>query len=90
MTQALSSQALTTAQADSRSLAVLVVGVLLAVALAVVVERWRPAPPRLPEPDRPPSGLGRLVPVGAQVDQEVRRGLTALESWLAAQRRATP
>ena len=81
---------LTTTQADSLALAVLVVGVLVALAVAVAVERLRPGRPPLPEADRAPSGLGRLVPVGSQVDQEVRRGLVALESWLAAQRRATP
>ena len=82
--------AMTSTQADSLALAVLVLGVLAALAVALLVERLRPTPPSLPEADRPPSGLGRLVPVGAQVDQEVRRGLVALESWLAAQRRATP
>lgn len=43
--------------------------------------------PSLPEDDRPPAGLGRLVPVGPQVDQESRRGVVALELWLAARRR---
>jgi hypothetical protein len=38
-------------------------------------------PPR-PEEDQPPAGLGRLVPVGAQVDAECRRGIPALERWL--------
>lgn len=46
-----------------------------------------PAPPALPDDDRPPAGLGRLVPVGTQVDQEVRRGVVALELWLVAHRR---
>jgi hypothetical protein len=43
--------------------------------------------PALPDADRPPAGLGRLIPVGPQVDQEFRRGVVALELWLAARRR---
>lgn len=43
--------------------------------------------PELPAEDRPPAGLGRLVPVGAGVDRESRQGITALELWLAAHRR---
>jgi hypothetical protein len=42
--------------------------------------------PALPDDDRPPAGLGRLVPVGAQVDQEFRRGVVSLELWLASRR----
>lgn len=43
--------------------------------------------PSLPDDDRPPAGLGRLVPVGAQVEQEFHRGVVALELWLASRRR---
>jgi hypothetical protein len=43
--------------------------------------------PELPDEDRPPVGLGRLVPVGAQVAQESSRGVVALELWLVARRR---
>ena len=46
----------------------------------------RSARPLLPVEDRPPAGLGRLVPVGAQVEDECRRGMAALESWLLARR----
>lgn len=81
---------MTTAQADSTALAVVVVGLLLTAVLLVLARRLTPAAPQLPEPDRAPVGLGRLVPVGAQVEAEVRRGLVALEVWVAAQRRATP
>lgn len=81
---------MSTTQSDSLLLAVLVAGVLLALGVAWLVERLRPAAPVLPEPDLAPAGLGRLVPVGAQVDTEVRHGLVALETWLAAQRRTAP
>jgi hypothetical protein len=65
-----------------------VVGALAVVWLAVHLGRaLLPALPELPEPDQPPAGLGRLVPVGAQVDREARRGLVALELWLSASRR---
>ena len=45
------------------------------------------ARPWLPEADRPPAGLGRLVPVGRQLEQEARRGVHALELWLAGRAR---
>jgi len=64
--------------------------VLVELALVVLLLRRvavLAARPRLPEADRPPAGLGRLVPVGPQLDEECRAGLRALESWLAAQRR---
>ena len=77
--------------------------VLLAVAVAgLVALAWlvvhvvqqtvrvlTPALPALPDEDCAPDGLGRLVPVGAQVEQEVRRGVVALELWLVAHRRRT-
>ena len=45
------------------------------------------ARPWLPEADRPPAGLGRLVPVGRQLELEARRGVRALELWLAGRAR---
>jgi hypothetical protein len=59
--------------------------VLLAVQ-RVLDARW--ARPYLPADDRPPAGLGRLVPVGAQVENECRRGMAALESWRLSVRQA--
>lgn len=82
---------LTTVTDDVAMLAV-VVG-LAALALLVVhvareaVRALTPAPPLLPDEDCPPAGLGRLVPVGVQVEQEFRRGVVALELWLVAHRR---
>jgi len=51
------------------------------------VRTLTPVPPALPEEDRAPAGLGRLVPVGSQIEQECRRGVVTLELWLAASRR---
>lgn len=64
-------------------LMLVVLGLAAVAALAAHVG-WvlQPVRPWLPDEDCPPPGLGRLVPVGQQVDQEVRRGLTALEVWL--------
>ena len=81
----------TTVTADVAVL-VVVVGLLALITLAahlgaqarVLLERHRP---ELPLDDRPPAGLSRLVPVGAQVAQESHRGVVALELWLAARRR---
>jgi hypothetical protein len=42
--------------------------------------------PVLPLADRPPAGLGRLIPVGGQVEEEGRRGVIALETWLLSHR----
>lgn len=61
----------------------LLAGHLVAAVRSLVVARR----PSLPDDDRPPAGLSRLVPVGGQVDQESRRGLVALELWLVAHRR---
>jgi hypothetical protein len=64
-----------------------VLGVAALIALAVHVARMlQPARPTLPDDDCPPPGLGRLVPVGSQVDRECRNGLAALELWLATHR----
>lgn len=51
------------------------------------VRALTPARPALPDEDRAPEGLGRLVPVGSQIEQECRRGVVALELWLVASRR---
>ncbi|MDX6197764.1 MAG: hypothetical protein QOJ79_915 [Actinomycetota bacterium] len=68
--------------------AAIVVGTLL-IALRRVLDE-RQARPLLPLDDRPPVGLGRLVPVGSQVEDECRRGMAALESWLLSRRHAGP
>jgi hypothetical protein len=76
----------TTAQVDV-ALMLFVLGIAALVALSVHVGRClQPSRPALPDEDCPPPGLGRLVPVGRQVDQECRSGLVALELWLATRR----
>lgn len=83
---------MTTSVAADVLLLLVAVGVLAMFSLAMhvgtrataLLSRHRP---ELPVADRPPVGLGRLVPVGTQVEQETRRGLLALELWLAARRR---
>lgn len=75
----------------STALDALLLVVVLAVALAGGLGVWlarelAPVRPSLPQEDRPPVGASRLVPVGRQVDHEVRSGLQALEAWLAARR----
>ncbi|HVM26891.1 MAG TPA: hypothetical protein VM433_04370 [Mycobacteriales bacterium] len=54
------------------------------------VRALQPVRPLLPEDDCAPAGLGRLVPVGPQVEQECRRGLVTLELWLVAVTRRRP
>ena len=77
----------TTAQVDV-ALMLVVLGMFALVVLSVQLARAaQPARPSLPEDDCPPPGLSRLVPVGRQVDSECRRGLAALELWLASHRR---
>ena len=77
----------TTVTGDAVLLAV-VIGVLAVAWLTVhLVRAFLPARPELPAPDQPPAGLSRLVPVGAQAEQEARRGLVALELWMSATRR---
>lgn len=61
-----------------------VLATLLVALRRVLTARW--GRPHLPAADRPPAGLGRLVPVGEQVDQEYRRGVAALEHWLLSSR----
>ncbi len=72
-----------------------VAGILLAaIGLASVLLELRKllhargARPLLPVADRPPAGLGRLIPVGSQVEEEYRRGVVALEHWLLSHRQA--
>lgn len=65
--------------------------VLMGLGALVVLTMWLsqqllPVRPLLPVPDQPPAGLGRLVPVGRQVDAEVRQGLHALDLWLRSTR----
>ena len=68
-------------------LMLVVLGLAALVALAVHVERaLQPVRPSLHDADRPPAGLGRLVPVGRQVDQECRSGIAQLEMWLITHR----
>lgn len=75
---------LTTAAHDVLLLGGLLLSASGGVALAGVVLPRRTRRPCLPEPDRPPAGLGRLVPVGAQVEAECREAAVRLEQWLAA------
>ena len=81
----------TSVQADLVAVAgILVMAFVVAtvlLALRRVIEE-RSSRPFLPIEDRPPAGLGRLVPVGAQVEDECRRGMAALEHWLLSSRKA--
>lgn len=81
-----------TSLTDDVALLAVVVGLAALAFLLVHVTRetvrtLTPARPALPEEDRAPAGLGRLVPVGSQIEQECRRGVVALELWLVASRR---
>jgi hypothetical protein len=71
---------------------IVLAGVVLATLLLAVrrSQELRQSLPHLPEDDRPPAGLGRLVPIGAQVDEEYRRGVAALERWMSLRHRAGP
>ncbi|GAC1440957.1 MAG: hypothetical protein NVSMB55_07470 [Mycobacteriales bacterium] len=76
-------------QADARTMVTILVAGLVVATLMLALQRVleaRAARPLLPEQDRPPAGLGRLVPVGAQVEEEYRRGVAALEHWLLSHR----
>jgi hypothetical protein len=78
----------TTATEDVALLAVVVGVVAVGLLVFQIVRALQPVRPILPAEDRPPAGLGRLVPVGAaQVEQEARRGVVTLELWLTAHRR---
>jgi hypothetical protein len=76
-------------QADVLAMAGIIVAAIVIGTLLIALRRLldeRSARPLLPVDDRPPAGLGRLVPVGAQVEEECRRGMTALENWLLSRR----
>jgi hypothetical protein len=78
-------------QADVVTTIVIVAAAIVVATLLLALRRAldvRHARPLLPVEDRPPAGLGRLVPVGAQVDDESRRGMAAIESWLLSRRQA--
>ena len=78
-------------QANVLTMVAIVVVAVVAGALLIALQRLvlaRQSRPLLPDEDRPPAGLGRLVPVGAQVDEEYRRGVVALEDWLLSRRPA--
>jgi hypothetical protein len=79
----------TSVQANLLAMAGIIVAAIVMATLLIALRRLldeRSARPLLPVEDRPPAGLGRLVPVGAQVEDECRRGLAALESWLLSRR----
>jgi hypothetical protein len=69
------------------TLGLLALGVLAVHLTVGTIRLLRPVRRPLPEADRAPAGLGRLVPVGAALDQECRRGLVTLELWLIWHRR---
>ncbi len=76
----------------STALDALLLIVLLSVAIAGWLGAWlarelAPARPPLPADDCPPQSASRLVPVGRQLELEARRGVHALELWLAGRRR---
>ena len=76
----------------STALDALLLVVLMAVALTGWLGMWlarelAPARPALPAEDCPPSSASRLVPVGRQLELEARRGVHALELWLAGRAR---
>jgi hypothetical protein len=83
----------TSIQANVTAMVGIIVAAIVIATLLIALRRLhdeRQARPLLPIDDRPPAGLGRLVPVGAQVEDECRRGLAALESWLLSRRHAGP
>jgi len=76
-------------QANVVAMAGIMVAAIVIATLLIALRRLleeRSARPLLPVEDRPPAGLGRLIPVGAQVEDECRRGMAALESWLLSRR----
>ena len=65
---------------------------LLAVLTAGWLATWlarelAPVRPSLPAEDCAPASASRLVPVGRQLELEARRGVHALELWLAGRAR---
>jgi regulator of protease activity HflC (stomatin/prohibitin superfamily) len=80
-------------QGDVLTMAMIVIaGVVLATLLLAVrrAQEARLSRPQLPAADQPPAGLGRLVPIGVQVDDEYHRGVDALERWMSLHHRAGP
>ena len=76
----------------STALDALLLVVLLSVAITGWLASWlarelAPVRPALPAADRPPASASRLVPVGRQLDLDARRGVRALELWLAGRAR---
>jgi len=76
----------------STALDALLLVVLLAVAVAGWLGMWlarelAPVRPPLPAEDCPPASASRLVPVGRQLELDARRGVRALETWLAGRAR---
>jgi hypothetical protein len=69
---------------------IVIAAIVLGLLLQLMQHAWvaRASRPHLPEADRAPAGLGRLIPVGAQVEEEYRRGVVALEHWLLSHRQA--
>ena len=45
--------------------------------------------PPMPAEDRAPAGLGRLVPVGRDMDRHISRGMDQLAEYLIRNRRRT-
>ena len=80
-------------QANVLAMVGILVAAVVIATLLIALRRLldeRQARPLLPVEDRPPAGLGRLVPVDAQVEDECRRGMAALESWLLSRRYTGP
>ena len=76
----------------STALDALLLVVLMAIAITGWLATWlarelAPVRPPLPAEDRPPSSASRLVPVGRQLELDARRGVHALELWLAGRAR---
>lgn len=76
----------------STALDALLLLVLLAVAVVGWLATWlarelAPVRPPLPADDCAPASASRLVPVGRQLELEARRGVRALELWLAGRAR---
>jgi hypothetical protein len=76
----------------STALDALLLVVLVAVVLAGWLASWlarelAPVRPPLPADDCPPASASRLVPVGRQLELDARRGVRALEVWLAGRPR---
>lgn len=77
---------------STTALDALLLVVVLSVGITGYLATWlarelAPVRPPLPADDCPPATASRLVPVGAQLEREVRRGLRALELELLHVRR---